>query len=40
MTPEPQRSAPMNTTLQIVLVVLFATVLAILAFAAASVVLV
>ena len=35
-----QRPAPMNSTTQILLLVLFATALAVLAFAAASVVLV
>ncbi len=36
----PHRPAPMSSTTQIVLLVLFATALAVLAFAAASVVLV
>ena len=41
MSTEPdRRPRPMNTTTQIVLLVLFATALAVLAFAAASVVLV
>jgi hypothetical protein len=41
MSTEPdRRPTPMNTTTQIVLLVLFATALAVLAFAAASIVLV
>lgn len=41
MSTEPdRRPRPMNTTMQIVLLVLFATALAVLAFAAASIVLV